>query len=185
MVIDNRNRSIDAVFEANERGAGITHVLFLDTDMVFPTDTIDRLLAHQKDFVFASYVRRVAPHFDLTKPKVGDAVIEGDLIEVMGGPLGCSLLDVGLFTEVRRPWFGHDYIAGKDLIAEPDGYAATLYKGFLPEPYHPQSTYSISEDYWFCARVREAGRKIWVDRKLTNELGHVGYRVFTQGDKQS
>jgi len=35
----------------------------------------------------------------------------------------------------------------------------------------------LSEDYWFCARVREIGLKIWICPWV--KLKHVGMHIFT------
>ncbi len=37
---------------------GASHILFIDSDMSFPPDTLDRLLAHHVDIVGGNYVRR-------------------------------------------------------------------------------------------------------------------------------
>ena len=55
-----RNQCVAAALHINA-----THVLFLDSDMVFPLDTLKRLLKHEKDIVGALYSRR-RPPFDPT-----------------------------------------------------------------------------------------------------------------------
>src|SRR5271170_1557842 len=45
-----------------------THVLFLDSDMVFPLDTMKRLLKHDKDIVGALYAARRPPFQSIGVP---------------------------------------------------------------------------------------------------------------------
>ena len=53
------NQRQELVFEALQ--AGCSHILFLDTDMRFPKDTLDRLLAHDEPIVAANYATRRMP----------------------------------------------------------------------------------------------------------------------------
>ncbi|HEY6028335.1 MAG TPA: hypothetical protein VIV09_15670, partial [Pseudolabrys sp.] len=56
MIFDQR---IKLVREAMEEGCD--YILWLDTDMRFPKDTLIRLLAHDRDIVAANYVTRQIP----------------------------------------------------------------------------------------------------------------------------
>src|ERR1041384_5818212 len=54
------------VQDAMEKGA--THIFFIDSDMSFPPDTLERLLAHDKEIVTVEYNRRKLPPESVTTP---------------------------------------------------------------------------------------------------------------------
>ena len=48
------------VNEAIKKGA--THILFIDSDMLFPENTLRQLLSHKKEIVGVEYNKREFPH---------------------------------------------------------------------------------------------------------------------------
>jgi len=134
---------------------GFTHLLFLDSDMCLPANTLDRLLAHGKPVVGASYVRRQEPYDLLGAPLTswGDA----DLVEVRELPTGCLLINVAVLKKMDWPWFQFQYA-------------------------DEEQTGRLSEDIYFCRKVREGGGHIWCDTKLTREIAHVGTKRYTVRD---
>ncbi|HEU0117442.1 MAG TPA: hypothetical protein VFR09_02310 [Alphaproteobacteria bacterium] len=127
--------------------AGATHMLFLDSDMVFPLDTIARLLKHDKDVVGAVYSQRRPPFHPL------GMTIEGEHIHVTQGlqkmkiiPTGCMMIKLSVFDKLPKPWFTNGVEDGKIL----------------------------GEDYYFCEQARKAGFDIWCDGDLSREVGHIG-----------
>jgi hypothetical protein len=127
-----------------------THLLFLDTDMVFPADTLIRLLAHNKDIVGASYSRRVPPFHPLTVTEEGENLpITSGLRRVKLLPTGCMLIRLGVFNALAKPYF--------NLVAEGDQLRG--------------------EDYYFCGLARAAGFDIWCDGDLSLQMGHIGQKI--------
>lgn len=127
-----------------------SHLLFLDTDMVFPADVLKRLLAHNKDIVGASYSRRVPPFHPLTVTEEGEHVhITSGLRRVKLLPTGCMLIRMKVFNTLAKPWF--------NLVAEGDQLRG--------------------EDYYFCKNARAAGFEIWCDGDLSMQLGHIGQKI--------
>jgi hypothetical protein len=141
---DSRNKIAAAAFEH-----GSEWLLFLDSDMVFPADTLDRLLAHERPMVGATYCRRVHP-FGLIGDPLEDA--QGPLRRMARMPTGCLLVHADIFASLERPWFAFG--------SAPDGTA-------------------VSEDFVFCERVRAAGWDIWCDLALSDSLGHIGQVIVT------
>lgn len=148
IVAEARNRCVEL---AREHRAD--HLLFLDSDMVFPRTTLRRLLAHERDIVGATYPKRVAPH-----PPLG-AVLEGGRIEAGGRrvemrhlPTGCLLVRMSVFEALGAPAFRFSVDPGTGSI--------------------------VGEDYDFCDRARTAGYAVWCDPELSLELGHIGQSVF-------
>ncbi|MDR3424576.1 MAG: hypothetical protein P4M13_05795 [Alphaproteobacteria bacterium] len=127
-----------------------SHLLFLDTDMIFPADTLKRLLAHDKDIVGASYSRRVPPFHPLTVTEEGEHIqITSGLRRVKQIPTGCLLIRMSVFDALPKPWF--------NLVAEGDQLRG--------------------EDYYFCEQARAAGLALWCDGDLSMQLGHIGQKI--------
>lgn len=139
------------------------YVMWFDSDMVFPPDTLKRLMVHMEnpdvDIVTGLYFRRVQPFtpvlFDHLK-KIEDGVewseftdIKGELFEVGGCGFGCVLMTSDIFMAVQNK-FG---------------------AMFTPMP-------GAGEDIAFCIRARELGYRIWCDPTIP--LGHVGYNVVNR-----
>lgn len=141
------------VRDALARGADAT--LFLDSDMVFPENTLARLLAHDKPIVGATYIKRRDP-FDVLGTAIDDIPPGAKGIAQMARmPFGCMLIRREVYDKVPRPWFQVDYI--------------------------PEDDSFLSEDFWFCDRAREAGFDIWCDLDLSHDLGHCGQQVHWWG----
>jgi hypothetical protein len=132
-----------------------THLLFLDTDMSFPADTLTRLLAHDKDIVGATYSQRMPPFHPLTVTEEDEHIhITSGLRRVKLLPTGCMLIKVSVFNALAKPFF--------TLIAEGDQLRG--------------------EDYYFCQNARAAGFEIWCDGDLSAKVGHIGQKTYRIGD---
>jgi len=132
--------------------SGCSHLLMMDTDQVYPRDTITKLLSHNKK-VIGPLIHRRYPPFDpvLYKGKLGEyahvddeASYSGRLIEVDATGCGCILYDMDVFLKIQPPWF---------------------------ETYQLESGKLVGEDINFCAKLRDAGFKIFVDTSI--EIEHV------------
>lgn len=144
---------------------GFTHILFLDADMVWPTDTLTRMLAHHdKGIVGGLYVMRHPPYApvalrDGTTPEgstavqyahASEALTEKDLIpcDVLG--MGCTLVPVDVFAKIGpRPWFEY---ANDD-----------------------QGWPTVTEDVPFCQKAAKAGVPILLDPTIS--CGHITTNV--------
>ena len=140
---------------------GFEQVLWLDSDMVFPQDTLRRLMKGREkgDIVSGLYYRRVAPFspvlFDELKADEAQATwsefeeIPDHLFEVGGCGFGCVLTPTDIFI---------------DMLTE---------YGTLFEPFK-----GLGEDLSFCIRARQLGFKIVCDPTI--KCGHVGHYVVTE-----
>jgi hypothetical protein len=127
-----------------------THLLFLDTDMIFPADALERLLARDKDIVGATYSKRMPPFHPLTVSAEGEHVqISSGLRQVQLLPTGCMLIRMSVFDALPKPYF--------NLVAEGDQLRG--------------------EDYYFCELARAAGFQIWCDGDLSAQMGHIGQKI--------
>jgi len=87
--------------------------VWFDDDMVFPGNTIAKLLSHKKDIVGASYVRRTEPH-DLLGVPEGSVVQTTGLSPFKRLPGGCLAVRRSVFDKVGR-WTVTDEL-GEDAI---------------------------------------------------------------------
>jgi GT2 family glycosyltransferase len=148
IVAEARNRCVEL---AREHGAG--HLLFLDSDMVFPRTTLPALMARGRDIVGATYPKRVAPYPALGAVLEGGRVEDdGALVEMRHLPTGCLLIRMTVFDTLSDPSFRFSF--------------------------DPQNGSIVGEDYEFCDRARAAGFSIWCDAQLSFEIGHIGQSVY-------
>ena len=130
-------------------------LLWLDSDMVFPPDTLHRLLASGQGVIAANYPRREAPG---AGGPAGVAVLHKEnallgwdgagLREVSACGLGVFLVRCDLIRPLRRPLFGHSdrQIFGGEVVGE---------------------------DVYFCAQLTKAGHRIVIDLELSRQIGHI------------
>lgn len=143
IVANARNQIVDGA-----RSCGASHIMFLDSDMKFPSDTVAKLLAHDLDIVGATYVRRGPPFDNLGKALAGArASADTGLVEMELIPTGCLLVRMSVFDALRRPYFRF----------EADESAGIL----------------RGEDYTFSNSARAAGYRLWCDVDISKELGHM------------
>jgi hypothetical protein len=134
-----------------------THLLFLDSDMMVPPQTLERLMSHGKDIVGATYTKRRGP-FDLTHRELdGSAgqIGQPGLREVSRIATGCLLINMKVFEKLTKPYF--------------------------PVMWSPQGE-CISEDNVFCDRAREQGFGVWLDIDLSQEVQHLGQYSYRLED---
>lgn len=128
--------------------SGASHILFLDSDMRFPSNTIVRLLARRKDVVGANCRVRTTAEEVWTGRKAGDkfvtSVDKSGVEEVDTLGFGVTMLDMRIFEEVDEPYFAMPW----------DG-----------EKY-------VGEDIFFCLTIKKKGFTIWVDHDISQEVRH-------------
>jgi hypothetical protein len=157
------NQRIDLAREAMSEGCD--WILWLDTDMRFPKDTLIRLLAHKKDIVAANYVTRQVPpepvSFQLTDEgkiwrRVPTVAASTGLQKVTGAPMGCMLTSTKVFRKLDKPdvpmfWF----------------------------QYSTKNHTTLGEDIYFCINAGRYGFDIFIDHDLSKQVRHVG--IFEYG----
>jgi hypothetical protein len=124
--------------------AQCTHVLFIDDDMVFPADTLDRLLAHNKEVVGVDSHSRTLP---LKSTVLFDGTLmPKELFECIQVGTGIMLIDMKIFTRMVKPYFEFQMMDS----------------GFM----------KMGEDAWFCEEVYRLGFKVYCDPTI--EVKHIG-----------
>jgi hypothetical protein len=146
--------SLDAMAE------GCTHILFIDSDMRFPQDMIERLLKHDLDIVATNCARRrmpTGPTAQLYKENGERELVwtmpeSTGLQEVGSVGMGVMLIKANVFSALAEPWFETPWRVDK--------------RGY------------IGEDVFFCQKAAAAGFKIWIDHDVSKEIGHIGTFEF-------
>ena len=127
-------------------------LLFLDSDMTFPGDTLHRLLSHRTPVVGTVAARRDGKGMSAL---YGPEVPRHGLVRVDRLGTGVLLLDMRIFDTLPKPWF--------DL---------TMTSEILPaEEFDRECT---GEDVYLSYRLREAGIPLMLDWDLSLQLGHLG-----------
>lgn len=145
LIMEARNALVERAIDC-----GASHILFLDSDMTFPPDTLSRLASHHKDIAAATYVKRMEPPTLLGEPILEGTLFADGLRLYRSIPLGCALIKLSVFSRIQRPFFRY--------MTLPEG--------------------TISEDTYFCLQAEAANIPIHVDTRLTAEVGHVGVKVY-------
>lgn len=150
LIVRNRNEAI-----AQAQQLKVDYVLFLDSDMIVPPQTLRRLLSHGKDIVGATYIQREPPHRLLGKWPEDKQLTSDQIHEVDALPGGCLLIKLSVFDSMVKPYF-------RTPAFEAEGDTPEWVQG---------------EDYYFCEQAKARGHEIWLDVALSLQLGHIGRRV--------
>lgn len=137
------------------------YVLWLDSDMVFPADTLTRLLKlkDRAGMVSGLYFRRSQPFTPVVYETLENTAegpfftefkkIPDEIFECAGIGFGCVLMSAEVLFDVLAKY---------------------------PNPFEPMP--GFGEDLTFCWRARELGHKIICDPSMS--LGHVGHHIITR-----
>lgn len=138
--------------------ADATHLMFIDSDVIFPPDGLERLLRQKLPVVGATYhlknpKQKIAAHKPLgteygpgREMKLANRPTKTH--EVRAIPTGFMLVDLSAIRDIPQPWF--------DFTANDDSF--------------------MGEDVFFCEKLREHGHKVWLDPTIP--VGHIGDYVF-------
>ena len=144
-----KNRE-EIVLDAQKMG-GFTHLFFVDSDMCFSADVLDRLLSRDADIIAAPYkYRRPDGEYVLllTEKSNGKEIkIPDTLFTAYAAGTGCMLIKMSVFDKIPRPWFAFG---------------------------NPEA--QIGEDIFFAKKAQEYGYKIWVDPSM--EILHIGEFLY-------
>lgn len=155
--------------------AGFKETLWIDSDVVFDPDDVEKLRRHGLPFTCGLYVKKGRPEFAAKFLDESATVTLGS----GGGLVELGYVGFG-FTHVRA----EVYATIAKSLPECEGQydpADKLTPYFLPMVVpHEGKHHYLGEDIAFCHRARKAGFKIMAD--TTIHLGHVGRKVWTWKD---
>ena len=166
-----------------------THLMFIDSDMVFDSQAIYNLISKNRSVSCGAYSAKVGALNDATN--VVKAVDENPEVDDYG-MIEAKLAGTGFLCikreviEKMQEYYAHlhydqdydsNYLAEFDQL--PDEDMETLKRNLysLFDTSHcPDTNEYLSEDYTFCRRWRDMGGQIWLDCNIN--LGHVGTTMY-------
>ena len=164
-----------------------THFLFIDADIHFDPESVIRLIKSDHEVSVACYPKKcvmwdsVDEHLksggtgrDLARVaaslvmnfKYQNTQIVNGFAEVLDGPTGFMLIKRDVFTKM------HERYPELECVNDHQNRDLEKYFAVFDCMIDPESRRYLSEDYAFCRRWQQMGRKIYAD--CMTVLGHVG-----------
>jgi len=140
------------------------YLFSVDSDIVFPPDTLKKLLSHNKDAVSGMYIQRIP----------GTHALEIYLPNQWGGTNRAELKDLPVNSLMEIAGCGFGCVLVKSEVFRNVGYPQFVYHQALD---HKNT---ISEDVDFCSKARARGHKIYVDTSI--KCDHVGAFTYRVGN---
>lgn len=154
---------------------GFDELMWIDSDVGFDPDDVDRLRAHHLPMVCGIYPKKgeralscnLRPGTD--RLTFGD---EGGLVEIEYAATGFLLTHRRVYEDIRRD---------QSLPTCNERFGSPLVPYFLPMVHqHPAGAWYLGEDFAFCERARQSGHKIFAD--TTIRLQHIGTYRYSWED---
>jgi hypothetical protein len=148
---------------------GADYLMWVDSDMRFPKDTLEEMLKHNVDIVGVNATTRREP----IKPTAVNLVIKNEeehswipidslnskgIEKCTAVGFGLTVIKADVFKKVSRPWF--------NVIWSDHGAI-------------------IGEDIHFCIKCQDTGYDVYVDHDTSRQIGHIGTRSFGWKDIQN
>ena len=134
---------------------GFDYLLSVDSDIIMPNDTLEKMLAHDKDLVSGIYRQRLPTQtLEVYDTAMRNIPLEGlpknQLIRIGGCGFGCVLVKQKVFADIGYPQF----------------------------EYHSAINHNetFSEDLDFCRKATEKGFELYADTSII--CGHKGTHIF-------
>lgn len=164
-IAENRNY---CVIQAQKNNSD--YLFFVDDDMVFPKDTLQRLLTSQKDIIGVNSYSRCLPlsstvglmdsegkymhpdKYPAFEMKIPDVLFKAYFVGA-----GVLLINMEVFKKIKAPYF-----------------AFTTYK---------TGQVANGEDGMFCDKARKAGLEVWCEPSI--DVGHLGEYEYKRPEKDN
>lgn len=128
--------------------SGCDYLFRVDDDMIYESNTLDRLLAHNKDIIGGLYYTKYetqAPVIEYLTDERPEGLFE---CGALGG--GLTLIKCDVFKKIPQPFYGYIW--------------------------NDNGSIKESNDWFFCHKARENGFKIWCDSTVTAK--HSGLKEY-------
>ena len=126
-------------------------LLFVDTDMVFPADTLVRLIEAEKDIICCNYSLKRPPFTPVVNFPIGISPEREKVSECKSLASGILLIDMKVFEKLKYPYFLIPIIA--------------------PNQY-------VGEDVYFGRKAQQAGFSLYCENELSKSIGHIGATTY-------
>jgi len=147
-----RQQLVDQALETS-----CTHIMWIDSDMKFPVDTLNILLSRKKDIVAGNYSTRVPPYRPVAFASEGNLdqrIFSGTgLEEAFAIGSGMMLVHRRVYENMSRPYYKIEYSEDFSSL--------------------------VGEDIYFCKKAKEHGYSVFVDHAISDKIAHIGTRAFT------
>jgi hypothetical protein len=153
ILLNQRERLLEQAKKVNS-----DYVLWIDSDMMFPSTTAVRLLEHNKDIVACNYTKRTKPLKTVAYTDLNDwdswvpMEPQDELVKVEGVGMGCMLMKLDIFEKIQKPYFEFRY---KEDTQDYFG-----------------------EDFILLGKLREQGYDVYIDTVLSMDIKHLGIYAF-------
>ena len=161
---------------------GFDETMWIDSDVGFKADDIDRLRAHDHSIVCGIYPKRSLPELACHAKPGTTEIMFGD----MGGVIELLYMGMG-FSLIRREAF--EAVEKSEALPTCEtATGATFVPYFLPMVIDRENGkhWYLAEDFAFSERARRAGHPVFADTRI--RLHHVGRYGYTwedaMGDRQ-
>ena len=141
-------------------GKKYDYLFCVDSDIILPTDTLVKMILHDKDIISGLYIQRIVGTHTLeiyTDNDTGGVtnipyrLVENQgLIEISACGMGCCLIKGEVLRKMEYPHF--------------------VYKSAI------EHRNTVSEDVYFCKKARSLGFSVWADVSI--KCDHVGKSTF-------
>lgn len=157
-----------------------THLLFIDSDIEFDSDSILRALAYDKPIMAAAYPKKALPiqyaiNFKFQDIDTKQVRVENGAVEVLDASTGFFLIKREVLEKMTQAYPELHYRNDSNIDEKYNKYCYALFDTWLD----PDDNRYLSEDYTFCRRWQKIGGEIWLDPNT--KLNHVGSYTF-EGD---
>ncbi len=139
-----------------------SNLMMIDDDMIFPPDTLVKMLAHEKEFVSCNAYRKVPPYAPIaqiwnTESDSFNTIhidpAHGKLRRISTIGTGLVLVKMSVFEKINFPWFEFSY-------------------AWDPQNHHAIEGYVlIGEDLNFCFKMADNGIGVYCDFSIN--VGHI------------
>lgn len=152
-----------------------TDLLFIDSDLIFSAEHIERIMTHEDEVVGGIYFKkqegRPAPCINhCSEPEIRD----NGLIQVAYIGTGFLRIRRSVFEKMidkfgEDIWYRTDG-PEKDRVKEHNFWHLGIYQ------YPNGDRRWLSEDWWFCQRCKDLNIPVWADRRII--LSHSGHAIY-------
>lgn len=159
---------------ANFLATDATHLLWLDSDLIFSPEHVKRIISHDVDVCGGFYPKKTQGELQWVCNALDGApapILDSGLQEIKYAGTGFMLIKRHVF-ELMIENYGRKigYKADGSGRQEYDFWSVGTYK------YPDGNRRYLSEDWYFCQRWRDLGGRIWGDTKIVAK--HVGQAVY-------